>query len=550
MISKYFELWRYAYALRKRLDMQKAQPSRPAAWRKALLKQQKGHAQYTVVSACYNVAAYLPDYFDSLIGQRLDFRNNIRIICVDDGSTDDTAEIIRRYAEQYPDNITYIRKENGGQAGARNLGLRHVRTPWVCFVDPDDFLDYNCFYETDRRLAQHPDAAVLSMNVVFYPESSRRFIPGHPLSYKYRGSCRAVPINRMGNDIQLSLASAFFRTDIIREHGLESDERIKPNFEDGHLITKYLLFAQDKDILFLRDAKYYYRKRSAGTSTLDGKYRHKELFRDLIRYGYRDMLHLYEEAGITHDYAKRVFLYDIMFTLRDCLLHPEITDILSQEEKATFIALLHDCFAFFSADDIECININGFNWFWKLAAMRCFLGRETELNIAVPVRYDTARKEVWLRLFCGTSAPHISASIGEQEVPVTEDSKRLYHLADALLAEEHILRLPLTDGAPLQVCCNGKPAAICLWRSRRADGGTCKPGEQVVPWIPAQHDFIVNAAGKKITRFFAPAPEHDFSLSLTLLRREWGNVDSAAPTRFIPAHMFGEDQHLLDEAGE
>ncbi|EHP3501082.1 UNVERIFIED_CONTAM: glycosyltransferase, partial [Escherichia coli] len=60
-------------------------------------KKNNGHFQYTVVSAVYNVGRYLEDYFKSIIEQRLDFCKHIHLILVDDGSTDNSAEIIKKW---------------------------------------------------------------------------------------------------------------------------------------------------------------------------------------------------------------------------------------------------------------------------------------------------------------------------------------------------------------------------------------------------------------------------------------------------------------------
>ncbi|EOK1059916.1 glycosyltransferase family A protein, partial [Campylobacter jejuni] len=109
-------------------------------------KKYKAYNKYVIVSAVYNVEKYLDDFFKSIINQRLDFKNNIHLICVDDGSTDNSANIIKKYQKKYPKNIIYLYKENGGQASARNLGLKYLKEndlniPWVTFTDPDDFLD-------------------------------------------------------------------------------------------------------------------------------------------------------------------------------------------------------------------------------------------------------------------------------------------------------------------------------------------------------------------------------------------------------------------------
>ena len=64
---------------------------------------------YTVVTAVYNVEAYLDDFFTSLYNQTM-FKESIRVIAVDDGSTDLSAEIIKRWQDRWPGAITYGRQ--------------------------------------------------------------------------------------------------------------------------------------------------------------------------------------------------------------------------------------------------------------------------------------------------------------------------------------------------------------------------------------------------------------------------------------------------------
>ncbi|EOJ2685339.1 glycosyltransferase, partial [Campylobacter jejuni] len=60
-------------------------------------KKYQAYNKYAIVSAVYNVEKYLDDFFKSIINQRLDFKNNIYLICVDDGSTDNSVQIIKKY---------------------------------------------------------------------------------------------------------------------------------------------------------------------------------------------------------------------------------------------------------------------------------------------------------------------------------------------------------------------------------------------------------------------------------------------------------------------
>ncbi|EFV3405227.1 glycosyltransferase family 2 protein, partial [Campylobacter jejuni] len=138
-------------------------------------KKYKAYNKYVIVSAVYNVEKYLDDFFKSIINQRLDFKSNIYLICVDDGSTDNSANIIKKYQKKYPKNIAYLYKENGGQASSRNLGLKYLKENdlnifWVTFTDPDDFLDRDYFYEVDSFLKKQNNIAMVATNIIFYRE--------------------------------------------------------------------------------------------------------------------------------------------------------------------------------------------------------------------------------------------------------------------------------------------------------------------------------------------------------------------------------------------
>ena len=79
--------------------------------------------KFAIVYPVYNTAGYLDESLNSILNQTY---SNFEIFCVDDGSTDGTAELCRRLSEQYA-NVTALRKENGGPSSARNLGLRAAK---------------------------------------------------------------------------------------------------------------------------------------------------------------------------------------------------------------------------------------------------------------------------------------------------------------------------------------------------------------------------------------------------------------------------------------
>ena len=88
----------------------------------------------SVIVPVYNVADYLDWCLDSLAEQTC---ADLEILCVNDGSTDNSRKILERRQEQDP-RIVIIDKENGGLSSARNAGIKAAKAPAVCFLDSDD----------------------------------------------------------------------------------------------------------------------------------------------------------------------------------------------------------------------------------------------------------------------------------------------------------------------------------------------------------------------------------------------------------------------------
>ena len=91
----------------------------------------------SVIIPVYNVAVYLPECLDSVLGQTYP---NLEIILIDDGSTDGSSKICDSYAEN-DDRIKLIHQKNKGAANAKNAGLEVVSGSYITFLDSDDYVD-------------------------------------------------------------------------------------------------------------------------------------------------------------------------------------------------------------------------------------------------------------------------------------------------------------------------------------------------------------------------------------------------------------------------
>lgn len=107
----------------------------------------------SVIVPIYNMESLLPRCLDSLAAQTL---RNLEIICVDDGSTDGSGGIVRKYASG-DSRFRLITQENSGRAEARNAGIRAAAAPYLGFADPDDYVEPD-MYERLYRLAEESGA--------------------------------------------------------------------------------------------------------------------------------------------------------------------------------------------------------------------------------------------------------------------------------------------------------------------------------------------------------------------------------------------------------
>ena len=334
-----------------------------------------GTHSFTVITAVYNVEKYLNQYFKSLTKQTLDFEKNITLILVDDGSSDSSAEIIKKWQVKYPKNIYYLYKENGGQASARNLGIQHATGDWLTFIDPDDFVSADYFLNADNILAAEQDVSILATSIAVYKEDKNTYhYDTAPLTYCFKDKNKKVPINNLQNKIQLSVCTALFKTKIIKNNGLLFDEKVKPCFEDGRFVTDYFLENDNSYIYFLDKTYYFYRVREDNSSTTNTQWLKKEKYIDVFQYGYLEMFKKYQEKyGKIPLNIQMTFLFFAIQYIKLIIQKGEQSiDFLNQNEKGRFFNLFRECFKFIDKNVIMQFHLHGCNFFYKYGMLNTF----------------------------------------------------------------------------------------------------------------------------------------------------------------------------------
>lgn len=278
--------------------------------------------RFSIVTAVYDVEPYLPDFIDSIERQRV-CNADLEVIAVDDGSTDGSRALLDAWAARSRFSVRVLAQENAGQGAARNRGLDSARGEWVTFTDPDDMLEEPFLQVSARFADRHPGIEVMTARPVFFEERTGRFRDTHPRRHQYERGDRAVDLTAEPNVFLGVSAGSLFRLDRIADLGLRFDLRVRPNFEDGHFAVKYLLGLPEPRLGVLHDAVYVYRKRAAGTSTLQRSLADPDRYTAALEHGYLDVLNAARER------------YGAVPTWLQSLLVYELSWYLSADEKIT-----------------------------------------------------------------------------------------------------------------------------------------------------------------------------------------------------------------------
>lgn len=226
----------------------------------------------SVIMPVYNVEKYLPKCLDSLTGQTL---KEIEIICINDGSSDSSSEILNRYAAR-DNRITVINQENQGQGNARNCGINLAKGEYIAFVDSDDWLENNAFeilYEKAKKF----DADIVEFNYNEIFECSGQ-IKKHNYSIK-------LPENKVYNykitkkylfgTISVSW-NKIYKRDFINEYNIRFGSGRRA--QDGVFAIKAKVYAQK--IIFENKPLYNYNIRQS-SSVNSSSSKQLELFQSL-----------------------------------------------------------------------------------------------------------------------------------------------------------------------------------------------------------------------------------------------------------------------------
>jgi len=378
----------------------------------------------SVVIPVYNVEKYLKKCLDSVINQTL---REIEIICVNDGSTDKSLQILEEYAEK-DDRIRIITKENGGIASARNRGMKYVNGNYVGFVDSDDWIKpdmYEKLYENARLydsdmvmcaahrfddVTQELECDLPYFTLEHFDETFDNCVFTHETK-DFLFALNVTPWNKL------------YKTEFLKETGIKFPEGM--NFEDN--VFFYETYLKASRVSLVRDFLYYYRINRADSFITSAN----EGFFDIVA-----MFDLTEDILMktsNHDkYVKQFSNIRISSTLRRY-------DQVDEKYKKDFFEVIKENFKKMNMMCINNLNARNTKEYQKILNSSTYKEYELMKRIDYLTEVHEEKEKQWQNEFNSQKEHYESTLKDQQQAYETEINTQRKMYEGEIAAKEQVI---------------------------------------------------------------------------------------------------------------
>lgn len=213
----------------------------------------------SIIIPVYNVEKYIKRCLDSIINQTL---KELEIICIDDGSTDGSGQILDEYS-QNDSRIKVIHKQSEGQGIARNIGLEYATGEYIGFVDSDDWIEPETYECAISKMTEDIDVVFYGIDIVLEDSVDEQTQSIQDLK-RYYSSCNTTYIGEveLNDDIifksTVNIWNKLYKASIIKENQLYFPDIITS--EDIMFFYEYMLLC--KKAYYIEKCFYNYFQRA------------------------------------------------------------------------------------------------------------------------------------------------------------------------------------------------------------------------------------------------------------------------------------------------
>ena len=243
------------------------------------------YPKISIIIPIYNVNIYLKECLDSIINQTL---KEIEIICVNDGSTDNSLKIIKQYS--YDNRIIIIDKSNTGYGDSMNHGFDFASGKYFGIVESDDFVDIRMFEYLSKFIKKGNIDMIRSNFYLYWKENKKEIVNFNIMKPFYNKIIYPIEIPQIFF-IRPSIWSAIYKKEFIIKNHIKFLPTPGASYQDTSFFYKTLF--KSKRLLYINKAFYYYRQTNINSSMNDNTFKkalfvHKELF-EIEKYIKKDL---------------------------------------------------------------------------------------------------------------------------------------------------------------------------------------------------------------------------------------------------------------------
>lgn len=220
----------------------------------------------SIIVPTYNVEQYLEQCMDSIINQTLE---DIEIICVDDGSTDNSGKILDEYAAK-DSRIKVIHKENGGYGKAMNVGLDSATGEYIGIVEPDDYIKLN-MYEDLYKIAHEKNLDLIKADFHRFTSEKEDMELGYNAldqTGEFYWQIINPKINQRPFEFTMNTWSGIYKRDFIKKNNIRHNETPGASFQDNGFWFQTFIFAEK---IFFVNKPYYMKRRDNPNSSVKNR---------------------------------------------------------------------------------------------------------------------------------------------------------------------------------------------------------------------------------------------------------------------------------------
>ncbi|EGJ2114362.1 capsular biosynthesis protein, partial [Campylobacter jejuni] len=263
----------------------------------------------------------------------------------------------------------------------------------------------------------------------------------------------------------LSVASCFLKCDYLKDTFF--DENLTLNFEDGKFINIYLFKNLNLKSIFLKNARYFYRKRFDKSSTLDKKNKNKIYYLEILEKGYLELLNFVAKQDKIPIFIQNVILYELFWQVQELVNHPEKLSFIDQAKIHKYLDLLDQICYFIDSENIIKFNFNSFLFLHKMGFLHCFKKEKVLIDKVFIEQIDDKNDEILIKFYTADVNDEIKMLFDDRLAKIICSKIRQYDFLNRVFIYERRIWLKFFIDAKNMICFINDKKVDIIYQEKR-----------------------------------------------------------------------------------